>query len=121
MKAADVLVAGFTSEELEVPGWPEKVVVRQLGALDAVRWRATLTAPGDNARPGDDLRQAAHLVVLCLFNVAGERLFDESQVDQVANLPDPILTLLTKTVTRINGLSAGDIQKAEEDFGAAPS
>lgn len=124
MKSSELLAGlgvGFKSEEVLVPGWPEPVVVRELGALEAVRWKATLPPGGVDREPGENLRAAAHLVVLTVYQADGQRLFQPVDVEQVANLPDAVLTLLTKAATRVNGLDAEALARAEQDFGRAPT
>ncbi len=140
MNREDLLVAaagGRRSKLVEVPGWPDKVLVCEFGALDAVLWRRSLPKPpGDlpadpaeafkvleAALPaGEELRSAAKMIVLCTYKADGSaKLFEYDDWLRVANLPRAVLELLMAAANEVNGTTQAALQEATEDFAPARS
>lgn len=114
------------SKDIPVKEWGGTVRLQELSAADRDLWEAEsfITEPGDDgeSQPRFNPKQArARLVVRCLVDENGKRMFSDDEVAAVGSLSASSVQKLFNTARTLNAISADDIEELEKNSGAAPS
>ena len=119
LNAEQILAAqDIPSETIDVPEWGGKVVVRGLSAAEKDAYdRAIVQVDSKgNTTIGrlDNIR--ALLVVRCLVDEDGERLFKDSQARELGEKSSAVVGRLWRIATRLSGMSAEEAEAEAEAF-----
>lgn len=111
-------------EDVEVPQWGGLVRVRGLSGKDRDAYEAStiIVRAGrkglEEGRDLDNLR--ARLIVRCLVDEQGERLFHDGEYDVLGDLPGVIVNKLWEVASRLSGLGDEDLAELVQDFATTP-
>lgn len=114
------------TKEVPVREWGGSVMLQELSAAERDLWEAEsfITEPGEDgeAVARFNPKQArARLVVRCLVDDKGKRLFQDDEVASVGSLSASSVQKLFEAARALNAISASDIEELEGNSGAAPS
>lgn len=114
------------TKDVPVKEWGGTVRLQELSAADRDLWEAEsfITEPGDDgeATARFNPKQArARLVVRCLVDESGKRMFTDDEVAVVGSLSASSVQKLFNAARTLNAVSADDIEELEKNSGAAPS
>lgn len=101
-------------EKIDVPEWNGVVYARRLSAADAEAMG--LFTQTDQAASG---RLMLTMLVNCLTDENGERLFADDDTAAIAAADFKIVVRLFQAVAKVNGLDAVDVDEATASFAAA--
>lgn len=104
------------TEAFEIPGIGT-VHVHGLSNLQAHQWRADCKQD-DQGRISDDYADAK-LIVRCVHDTQGRRLFEETHVTQIVELPEKLVGRLVGTCMKLCGL--GKEAEAEISKNSVPT
>jgi hypothetical protein len=112
-------------EDVYVPEWSGSVRVRGLSGKDRDAYEASTvimrTGKGGRLEQGRDLDNLrAKLIVRCLVDDNGDRLFHDGEYDTVGALSGAILARLWDTASKLSGLGDEDLEELVRDFGSTP-
>jgi hypothetical protein len=111
-KAAILSKQDLRQETLSVPEWGCDVTVREMTGRERELYeQGLLTGDGDN-RKVDVGRLRARLVAFTVVNGDGRRLFDEADIDALAEKAGRPLKRIADVASRLNGI--GEAEVAEE-------
>jgi len=96
---------------LEVPEWGGEVYVRVLSAADQM-------VLSDGVEPKE---MAIKVILHCLVDEDGERIFGDDDVDELAKEDFPVIMRVFGFVAKQNGLSTKELEEAMENFGPSPN
>jgi hypothetical protein len=105
----------------------ETVYIGELTSADKVayeRSRSPQQFVNGKLQLSIDLRNVeARLLVRCLLDTAGERIFTDDQADALGQLPTPMIEPLFDAASEFNGLNAAAKNRklAEDFFASGPS
>ena len=92
-------------EKVPCPEWGGDVIIQELGAIDRDRlWPALLDAEGKN----DPVNIAGKVLVRCIVNEDGERLFSDDEADALGKKSTIVVNRLFKIAERLNTLAMQD-------------
>lgn len=96
----------FVTESVHVPLWDETVFIRGMSAREADAFDSSIVTPGeDGADPVSDLENfRAKLVVHCVVDKDGKRIFTDEDADVVGDLPADTIQLLFEPARRLCGM-----------------
>lgn len=121
----DILnVQDIKSEDVEVPEWGGTVRVRGLTARQRSLVEATMIAvKGENVTVRVEALQTLRekLVGAALVDEDGQRLFNDSQVKELAEKSGAVLQRLFDKAQELSGMSPASVKRAEGNSEAAPS
>lgn len=97
-------------EAVDVPEWGGTVYVRQMTSAERDAHEGErIVVRGDRVEfSSDNVR--AKLLVKCLCNEKGERLFADSDAPALGQQPSGILMRLARIAARLNSFSSDDIE-----------
>lgn len=107
-------------EEVQVPEWGGSVWIQAMDGTARDAWEAEVfgfKGDDDRARPN----KRASLVVRCLADENGKRLFSDEEILEVGSKHFAILERLAAVALRVNGLGKEDVEEAEKNSEADPS
>lgn len=111
-KQAILEVKDLPIELVNVPEWGGEVYVRTLTGTERDAYEAGII--GQDRKP--DLRNIrAKLLVRCLVDAEGRRLFSEADVDLLGNKSASVLDRLFAVAQRLSKLTAADIEDLEKN------
>jgi hypothetical protein len=92
---------------IQLPGWPEPVVLRALSVADfgGDRWQELVDVAG----------QAVALIVMSTYTTTGDPVFNDDEALMVAGLPAAVVTELSKELSKLNGLGQEGIEDAAKN------
>jgi len=91
-------------EIVQVPEWGGSVLVQSLGGKQRDEYtQSTVVGKGKNAQV-DLTNMTAKLVALCMVNEKGERLFNNLEVNELAQKSAAALTRVYKVAARLSGI-----------------
>lgn len=111
------------TEVIPVPEWGGEVMVRGLSGHDRDEWEKSMMIPapgkaGKNGRLVQDMTDfRARLVVLCVVDEKGQRLFHDGDVHQLAAKSGAALDRVYGKAAELSGISAQDVEDLTKDFG----
>jgi len=100
-------------EEVEVPEWGGKVMVRGLTGTERDEFETELLAAG---RRGDYRGVRAKLVVRSIVDAAGAPLFTRADIDELGNKSGVALDRVFAVAQRLSGLRQKDIEELTADL-----
>jgi hypothetical protein len=107
MDRESMLAVRPKTEPLDVPEWGGTVYVRQLNGAELVAWsEASTDAPTAEKGTG--------LLVRCLVDAAGVRLFKEEDAAALVELPGGLVNRLCGVANDVNGLTEKAKASAEK-------
>jgi hypothetical protein len=115
MKASD-----NDPEEVNVPEWGGVVLVRGMTGRERDAFEVSLMTPGRGGkRVMDPANVRAKVVVRCVVDDDGERLFTDADVVEVGGKSAAALERLYAVAARLSGLSDEDQETMARDFALA--
>jgi len=110
--AADILgIADIQTEEVFVKPWNASVRVRGLTAAERDVFEASVIDRRSGRVNPKDIR--ARLVVMCLVDEKGERIFSDSHVPDLAKKSAAALDPIFAAAQRLSGMTKADIEELE--------
>ena len=108
-------------EVVKVPEWGKdvEVIVGSMTAAARDSWEQSLIA--SDGKGVNTANATARLLVACIINEKGERVFKESDAEQLGRKSARALNRLARAAQRLNGLTASDIEAAKGNSDAGPS
>ena len=108
-----ILGTPLPSEVVDVPEWDGKIILRGLSARDRDEYEQSLLEVGRDGttrvkRHHDNVR--ASLVVRCIVDDNGERLFTDEEVSEVGKLDGAVVNRLWQKARELSGMG----EEAEE-------
>ena len=121
-----ILAASDLPQETEpVPEWEGEVIVRGLTATDRDAYEESIykfREEGGKAKASMSLINArATLVVRCLIDEDGKRLFSDADAVALGKKSSVVVDRLYEVARRLSGMSDGDIEELAGNSETAPS
>jgi len=105
----------------------EKVNVPEIGDSCYLRVMTARERDAYDMSQGDPLTRkvnlehiTARLLVRCLCDEEGERLYADDELDQIGNMPSTVTEPLFNECRRINGMTAAAVEDAVKNSEATP-
>jgi len=111
------------SVDVDVKEWGGTVRLQELSASDRDLWENesfVLNAEGTGAK-FNPKHARARLVVRCLVDDQGRRMFSDDEVAAIGSLSASTIQKLFNAARKLNAISDGDIKELEGNSGAGPS
>ena len=103
----DILAAGeLRHESVTVPEWSGEVLVWEMSARDRDRFDGSLATNNGDGANMDNIR--ARLVVMCVRNADGVRLFSDADADILGERSRIGMTRVADIAQRVNGMVSDD-------------
>lgn len=120
-----ILAAGNRKRTIDVPvkEWGGTVRLQELSASDRDMWESeqiTLDPDGTNAR-FNPKHSRARLVVRCIVDDTGRRMFSDDEVASIGSLSAASIQKLFNAARKLNAISAEDIKELEGNSDGGPS
>lgn len=97
-------------EKVDVPEWGGEVYLRTLTGTERDRFEASCLVGGKFGPQGmQNIR--ARLMVLCICDAEGKRLFDDKDAIELGAKSAAVLDRLFAAAQRLNGLSEQDVEE----------
>lgn len=100
--------ADLAEERVYVPQWDCQVTIREMTALERVKFESGL-------QENDPLLRVK-LVVYSAVDENGERLFDEADIPELAKKNHKAIVLLSNAAIRLSRIGQRELEAAEENF-----
>ena len=111
----------LVTEELDVPEWGGKVLVKTLSARERDEFESSMMTVDKNGRPKDNRANVrARLCQLALVNEDGTPLFTRHDIKVLGELPAAGLQRVFNKVNEMSAISEEDLEDMAEGFGSAP-
>lgn len=108
-------------EAVYVPQWGFNVYVRTLTGAELDAWQASLVN-FDGKRPRLQMaNQRARLVVKCVVDEAGNRLFKDDEADALGRKSAAAIQVLFDAAQRLNALSDDLVEEMEKNSTSEPT
>jgi hypothetical protein len=104
------LAASIPVEAVSIPGVAEPISVRGLTAGERDAFEAACFVGKGNSREMNFVNLRARLLVRCICDAGGKRLFADSDVEQIAALPAKVVDPLFEVAQRLSGMGAKDVE-----------
>jgi hypothetical protein len=104
------LAASIPVEAVSIPGVAEPISVRGLTAGERDAFEAACFVGKGNSREMNFENLRARLLVRCICDAGGKRLFADSDVEQIAALPAKVVDPLFEVAQRLSGMGAKDVE-----------
>lgn len=114
LKAADV-----KTEEVQVPEWGGTVLVRGMTGAERDAYEASVMVQYNGQVQMNTANGRAKLVVKCIVDDDGNRLFTDEDAVEVGAKSGRALDRLFEVAARLSGLREEDAEAAAENFGEA--
>lgn len=114
-KTALLAATVLPRERVEVPelGPGTYVFIQGMSGTDRDAWETSLVRGRGNHRRVDTLNIRAKLLVRCLVNEDGSRMFEPHEADQVGQIRVDVLQRLFEVAQRLSGVSDADADELE--------
>ncbi len=111
----------LVTEELEVPEWGGKVLVKVLSARERDEFEASMMTVDSKGRPVDNRKNArARLVQLAVVHEDGRPYFTKHDIRTLGELPASGLQRVFNKVNEMSAISEKDLESIVEDFDGVP-
>jgi hypothetical protein len=110
----------ITTQVLPVPEWGGEVMVRGLTGHERDAWEQSMTVRKGRKVEMDTTDFRARLVVLCVVDEKGQRLFHDGDVHQLASKSGAALDRIYTVAAELSGISEKDVEDLTKDFVTAP-
>lgn len=118
----DILKADdLETQELEVPEWGGTVLVRALSGKERDAYEASLVQFRGNERLPQLANMRAKLVVRCIVDDQGQRLFTDQDANALGQKSAHALNRVFEVAAELSGLSEEDIEELAGNSDADPS
>ena len=97
----------LTIREVEVPGWPDKVCVRELTALDRLRLQTLWQ--------DEDQTSLLDLLLKAICDPQGKRLYRDDEKEALGSHRYESLSVLIDVALELNGMTATAVEQAEKN------
>jgi hypothetical protein len=104
------LAASIPVEAVSIPGVAEPISVRGLTAGERDAFEAACFVGKGANREMNFVNLRARLLVRCICDASGKRLFADADVEQVAGLPAKVVDPLFEVAQRLSGMGAKDVE-----------
>jgi len=108
-----LLALKIPTATVKVAGIDGLVSLCGLSASGRDLWEQQIYAQRDKKMGVKNIR--ASLVVRCITDEAGVRLFSDSEIDQVGSMPASVIDKLYEHCQRLSGLGAKDAEELEKN------
>ena len=117
----DILKAADNApEEVNVPEWGGTVLVRGMTGKERDAFELSLMTPGRGGRREvNPANVRAKVVVRCVVDDEGNRLFTDAEAAEVGELPAAGIDRVYAVAARLSGMSESDQEEMARDFGPA--
>lgn len=105
--------AAFKLGEVELAELGGKVFLRVLSSRERDALEAEFTDAKNNLGKLDNIR--AKLVVRALCDEQGKRIFTDAEVEQVGEMPAPLVSRIFDAAARHNGMTADAVESARKN------
>lgn len=114
------------SKDVPVKEWGGTVRLQELSAAERDLWESEsfITEPDDDGEAAarfNPKQARARLVVRCIVDEDGKRLFSDDEVAAVGSLSASTVQKLFMVARQLNAISSADIEELEKNSDAAPS
>jgi|SRR5690554_5882572 len=116
LKASDI-----ETREVDVPEWGGKVYVRGLTGSERDAYEASLVQFRGKQRVPDLANARAKLVVRCIVDEEGNRVFTDADANALGKKSGAVLDRLFEVASKLSGLSDKDVDELVGNFDAAQS
>lgn len=108
----------LSTRDVEVPEWGGTVRIKMLTAEERDKFEAsTVTIKGGTQKMNvENLR--ARLIVLCVVNEAGERMFTNADVRMLGKKSSAALQRVFNACQELNAVTDDDLEDLAEGFGS---
>ena len=96
--------------QVKVPGWPEKVCIRELDALNRLRLQSNWSA--------DDQTSLIDLLIKSLCDEKGKRLYQDHEKEALGSHKLDALAVLFEAAIELNHMTADDAEQAAKNSAA---
>lgn len=104
------LAASIPVEAVSIPGVAQPISVRGLTAGERDAFEAACFVGKGNSREMNFVNLRARLLVRCICDAGGKRLFADGDVEQIAALPAKVVDPLFEVAQRLSGMGAKDVE-----------
>jgi hypothetical protein len=110
------------TREVAVPEWGGEVLVRALTGEERDAFESSQVELNKNGSPKANMENIrARLVVLCVINEDGERIFNRADIKLLGRKSAKALERVVNVCNELNGFSEEDVEALAEGFDGAPS
>lgn len=110
------------SVDVPVKEWGGSVRLQELSASDRDMWENESFALDAEGRPKFNPKHArARLVVRCLIDGEGKRMFTDDEVASIGSLSAATVQKLFNAARKLNAITEGDMRELEGNSDADPS
>lgn len=102
------------TEVVDVPEWNGSVTVREMRGFERDAWERTFVDAKGKSSAANMQNMRATLLVRCLVNEEGERLFTDKQADALGRKGSRALSRLFDVAARLNGITKTDQEELAE-------
>ena len=114
----------LVTKTVPVPEWGGDVVLRSAASADLVAYEHSLVATrvvdGKPEIVSDYRNEEARLVVRCLVDAAGVRLYSDDEADALGKKNSAVIKRLFNIVRAMSGMAGGAVADAAKNSVAAP-
>lgn len=97
-------------QRLDFPAWGDDIYIRVLSANDQA----------DLLVEGEEKRLPLRIILHCLVDSDGERIFTDEDESALGEFPFPEIMAVYGQAAKLNGLSSKELEEALADFAPAP-
>lgn len=118
----EILATSIPIETVDVPEWGGKVILRGLTSVERDDYEQGMveTSPNGSVKAKRKLHNVrAGLVVRCIVDEQGERVFADSDVEELGLKNAAVIDRLWDVCRRLCGMSTEDEEKLAQDFDQA--
>lgn len=107
------------TERVPVPEWGGEVAVRGLTGRQRDEWEASMQVQRGRNMTVDMRNFRARLVVKCVVDETGTRVFHDGDVEQLSGKSGAALDRIYEAAARLSGISKEDVDELTKDFETA--
>lgn len=108
-------------QDVAVPEWGGTVRIRGLSGAERDQYEAWIIS-GKGRNRDVNLRQSrAKLVMMCVVDADGKRLFDEADISRLGAKSALAMQRVFDVAAALSGLDEDTLEKIQDDLGNAPS
>lgn len=112
----------LVTEELAVPEWGGKVLVKMLSGRERDEFEASMMSMNKQGQPVDNRKNArARLVQLAVVHPDGRPYFTKHDIRTLGELPAAGLQRIFNKVQEMSAISEEDMEEMVEGFDSAPA
>ncbi len=108
-------------ERVSVPEWGGDVIVQGLTGTERDAWEAEMVERGKEDPKAWAENVRARLLVRCLVNDQGERLFKADQAEALGKKNGAALAQVFDVAQRLSGLRKADVESVAKNSASGPS